>query len=156
MAQDFVEPGIEEVDKLCSRLDKDAKQGGYNLNPDMDFVRGLVKGLLINERRYGYRACPCRLASGDKAGDLDLICPCDFMSPRPSCQANRSCLPFPREGCLQKRGRSSGKGKKQRQRYWGPILQKWHSSFPCPCGGVQSAAISVVVRGLRRSVPSAR
>jgi len=78
MAEDFLEPAGGEVDKLYSRLDKDAKQGGYNLNPDADFVRGLVKGLLINERRYGYRACPCRLASGVKADDLDLICPCDY------------------------------------------------------------------------------
>jgi ferredoxin-thioredoxin reductase catalytic chain len=78
MAQNLVEPTIEEVDQLCSGLDKDARQGGYNLNADADFVRGLVKGLLINERRYGYRACPCRLASGDKAEDLDIICPCDY------------------------------------------------------------------------------
>ena len=78
MEEDFDEPTVEEVDKLYSRLDKDAKQGGYNLNPDADFVRGLIKGLLINERRYGYRACPCRLASGDKAEDLDIICPCDY------------------------------------------------------------------------------
>ena len=78
MAQDLDEPTGGEVDKLYSRLDKDAKQGGYNLNPDADFVRGLIKGLLINERRYGHRACPCRLASGDKSEDLDLICPCDY------------------------------------------------------------------------------
>ncbi len=78
MTQDFIEPGGEEVDNLYTRLDKDAKQGGYNLNPDADFVKGLVKGLLVNERRYGYRACPCRLASGDKAEDLDLICPCNY------------------------------------------------------------------------------
>lgn len=76
--KDFTDPGSEEVESLRSRLDRDAKQGGYNLNPDADFVRGLVKGLLINERRYGYRACPCRLASGEKAEDLDLICPCDY------------------------------------------------------------------------------
>jgi ferredoxin-thioredoxin reductase catalytic chain len=78
MEKDFAKPTIEDVDKLYSRLDKDAKQGGYNLNPDADFVRGLIKGLLINEKRYGYRACPCRLASGDKSEDLDLICPCDY------------------------------------------------------------------------------
>ncbi len=78
MAQDFAEPAGREVDNLYSSLDKDAKQGGYNLNPDADFVRGLVRGLLTNERRYGYRACPCRLASGDKAEDLDIICPCDY------------------------------------------------------------------------------
>jgi len=78
MTPDLVEPAAQEVDKLCASLDKDARQGGYNLNPDADFVRGLAKGLIVNERRYGYRACPCRLASGDKAEDLDLICPCDY------------------------------------------------------------------------------
>ena len=78
MEEEFAEPSSEEVDKLCSRLDKEARQGGYNLNPDADSVRGLAKGLLINEKRYGYRACPCRLASGDRAEDLDLICPCDY------------------------------------------------------------------------------
>jgi ferredoxin-thioredoxin reductase catalytic subunit/rubredoxin len=78
MEEEFAEPTLEEVNKLCSQLDRDARQGGYNLNPDADFVRGLAKGLLINEKRYGYRACPCRLASGDKSEDLDLICPCDY------------------------------------------------------------------------------
>jgi ferredoxin-thioredoxin reductase catalytic subunit len=76
--EEFAEPAAQEVDKLLARLDREARQGGYNLNPDADFVRGLVKGLLINENRYGYRACPCRLASGVKSDDLDLICPCDY------------------------------------------------------------------------------
>lgn len=78
MAEDFVPPADDEVDQLCSRLDRYARPGGYNLNPDADFVKGLARGLLVNERRYGYRACPCRLASGFKEEDLDLICPCDY------------------------------------------------------------------------------
>lgn len=75
---EFEEPTNEEIDRLYNQLVKDAKQGGYNLNPDVDFVKGLVKGLIINERRYGYRACPCRLAGEDKAQDLDIICPCNY------------------------------------------------------------------------------
>ncbi|MDM7912023.1 MAG: ferredoxin-thioredoxin reductase catalytic domain-containing protein [Methanotrichaceae archaeon] len=78
MKEDYAEPSEQEVEKLCSRLGSEARQGGYNLNSDADFVKGLVKGLLVNEKRYGYRACPCRLASGDKAEDLDIICPCDY------------------------------------------------------------------------------
>jgi ferredoxin-thioredoxin reductase catalytic subunit/rubredoxin len=78
MKEEFAEPSNEDVERLCSRLEKEAKAGGYNLNPDRDFVKGLVKGLITNERRYGYRACPCRLASGEKAEDLDIICPCDY------------------------------------------------------------------------------
>ena len=78
MEKENPEPSPEEIDRLYSHLEKEAKQGGYNLNPDGEFVRGLVKGLLVNERRYGYQACPCRLAADDKIADLDIICPCYF------------------------------------------------------------------------------
>ncbi|MBN1977948.1 MAG: ferredoxin:glutaredoxin reductase, partial [Anaerolineae bacterium] len=56
----------KKVDVLYERLDREAEASGYHLNPDVDFTRGLVEGLLINEARYGYWACPCRLADGDK------------------------------------------------------------------------------------------
>lgn len=78
MAAEFVEPTAQEVEKLYLRLEKEARQGGYHLNPDADFVRSLVRGLLVNEKRYGYRACPCRLAADDKSQDLDIICPCYY------------------------------------------------------------------------------
>jgi ferredoxin-thioredoxin reductase catalytic subunit len=68
----------EEVENLYKRLDRDAESAGYHLNPDVDFTKDLVKGLLVNEQRYGYWACPCRLASGDKSKDIDIICPCDY------------------------------------------------------------------------------
>ncbi len=71
-------PGI---DKLYDKLGREAEAAGYHLNPDIDFTRGLLRGLLINEKRYGYRACPCRLASGAKGEDLDIICPCDYRDP---------------------------------------------------------------------------
>jgi ferredoxin-thioredoxin reductase catalytic chain len=71
----------EEVDALYERLDREAEASGYHLNPDREFTRGLVEGLLTNEQRYGYWACPCRLATGDKQKDLDIICPCDYRDP---------------------------------------------------------------------------
>jgi ferredoxin-thioredoxin reductase catalytic subunit len=71
----------EEVDRLFQRLHKDAEAGGYRLNPDAPFTKDLVKGLLVNEKRYGYWACPCRLAAGTKEEDLDIICPCDYRDP---------------------------------------------------------------------------
>ncbi|CAJ37548.1 ferredoxin-thioredoxin reductase catalytic domain-containing protein [Methanocella arvoryzae] len=60
---------------------RDAERGGYRLNPDQNFTRALVKGLLINKGRYGYIACPCRLATGQREEDLDIICPCDYRDP---------------------------------------------------------------------------
>jgi ferredoxin-thioredoxin reductase catalytic subunit len=68
----------EEIDALYERLDREAEASGYHLNPDVEFTRGLVEGLLVNEKRYGYWACPCRLAAGEKQDDLDIICPCDY------------------------------------------------------------------------------
>jgi ferredoxin-thioredoxin reductase catalytic chain len=67
-----------EIDRVHDRLKKEAETGGYYLNPDVDFTKQLVTGLLVNEQRYDYRACPCRLASGKKKEDLDIICPCDY------------------------------------------------------------------------------
>ena len=71
----------EEVDRLYEKLRKEAGADGYNLNPDEGFAKSLVKGLLVNKKRYGYPACPCRLASGIKKEDIDLICPCDYRDP---------------------------------------------------------------------------
>lgn len=70
-----------EIDRLYEHLNREAEAGGYHLNPDVDFTRRLVRGLITNERRYGYWACPCRLASGKKEDDLDIICPCFYRDP---------------------------------------------------------------------------
>jgi ferredoxin-thioredoxin reductase catalytic chain len=71
----------EEIDRLFDRLTDDAAKGGYNLNPDTETTKALVEGLIVNERRYGYGACPCRPATGDGEEDLDIICPCDYRDP---------------------------------------------------------------------------
>lgn len=68
----------EVINKVYLQLKKDAEAGGYHLNPDEEFTKDLVNGLLTNEQRYGYWACPCRLATGTKLEDLDIICPCDY------------------------------------------------------------------------------
>lgn len=68
----------EDIDRLYEKLKKEAEDNGYHLNPDVAFTRDLVKGILTNEKRYGYGNCPCRLASGNKVEDLDIICPCDY------------------------------------------------------------------------------
>ena len=66
------------VDALLHKLEREAEASGYHLNPDREFTRELVRSLLVNQERYRYWACPCRLAAGDNAADLDIICPCDY------------------------------------------------------------------------------
>lgn len=75
------EPTQEQIDKLYLRLKSEAEAGGYHLHPDIGFTKDLIKGLLVNGARYGYWNCPCRLTSGVKADDLDIICPCDYRDP---------------------------------------------------------------------------
>jgi ferredoxin-thioredoxin reductase catalytic subunit len=80
MSEDIVIPP-ERIEKVYAHLDKWAESTGYHLNPDREFTWDLVEGLLVNRKRYGYQACPCRLASGDKEKDEDIICPCVYRDP---------------------------------------------------------------------------
>ncbi len=70
-----------EVDIAYEKIKKEIDNRGYFLNEDVEFTKNLIKGLLINQKRYGYWACPCRLASGKRKDDLDIICPCDYRDP---------------------------------------------------------------------------
>lgn len=74
-------PSSEETDLLYNKLNTDAEEGGYHLNPDLDFTKALVEGLLVNQERYGYQACPCRLAEENYEIDRDIICPCIYRDP---------------------------------------------------------------------------
>ncbi len=68
----------KDIDLFFNKINADANSSGYNLNPDIPFTRSLIRGILVNSERYGYEACPCRLASGNKQEDTDIICPCDY------------------------------------------------------------------------------
>ena len=59
-------------------MKKNAKENGYFLCADQELLRTLIDGLAANEKRYGYESCPCRLSSGVKQYDVDIICPCEY------------------------------------------------------------------------------
>jgi ferredoxin-thioredoxin reductase catalytic chain len=67
-----------KIDSLYEKIKKQAEGSGYYINPDVQFAKDLAEGLLVNEERYGYMLCPCRLTSGERMKDLDIICPCDY------------------------------------------------------------------------------
>lgn len=75
------QPTPAVVEALAARLVTEAESGGYHINPDSELVGDLAEGLLVNQRRYGYQSCPCRLATGDEADDRDMVCPCDYRDP---------------------------------------------------------------------------
>jgi ferredoxin-thioredoxin reductase catalytic subunit len=69
------------LEQVRARAESDAKTCGCYLNPDKAFLQDLLEGLKRNEERYGYPACPCRLASGKLEFDRDIICPCHYRDP---------------------------------------------------------------------------
>lgn len=71
----------KETDELYQELKELAKRDGYILQPEKVILDDLLIGLIENEKRYGYRSCPCRLAAGVLASDMDIICPCDYRDP---------------------------------------------------------------------------
>lgn len=74
-------PLTEEIQARYEKIKREAEEGGYHLNPDQAFTMNLVRGLLVNEQRYGYSSCPCRISFGKREEDLDIICPCDYRDP---------------------------------------------------------------------------
>jgi len=70
-----------EVDELYDRLKTTQEAKGYWFNNDRERTFDLLRGLLINRDRYGYMSCPCRLATGKREQDADIICPCVYRQP---------------------------------------------------------------------------
>ena len=68
-------------EKLFEILTKYAASQGICLNKDREFVMDILRGLLTNEARYGYRSCPCRLSWGEREKDKDIVCPCVYRDP---------------------------------------------------------------------------
>ena len=64
--------------QLYEMLRKIQEPMGYFFNREREKVFDLLNALLLNRDRYGYMCCPCRLASGDREWDRDIICPCAY------------------------------------------------------------------------------
>jgi ferredoxin-thioredoxin reductase catalytic subunit len=72
---------VNEAEQLYEMLKKVQEPKGYYFNKDRNRVVELLEALLVNKERYGYMACPCRLASGDRELDEDILCPCTYRTP---------------------------------------------------------------------------
>lgn len=68
-------------EQLCETLRKTQEPKGYFFNKDKEMVLELMASLLTNKDHHGYMVCPCRLASGDRDQDKDIICPCIYREP---------------------------------------------------------------------------
>jgi ferredoxin-thioredoxin reductase catalytic chain len=70
-----------DTEQLYETLKKIQESKGYYFNIDKNRVFDLLDGLLVNKERYGYMGCPCRLLSGNRENDKDIICPCVYRKP---------------------------------------------------------------------------
>jgi ferredoxin-thioredoxin reductase catalytic subunit len=69
---------MSDKKEILERMRKNAEDNGYYLSPDEDLLKDLIDGLATNEERFGYASCPCRVSSGVKLYDADIICPCEY------------------------------------------------------------------------------
>lgn len=69
---------MTDTEKLYETLRKIQEPKGYLFNKDKTRVMELLESLSLNKERYGYMSCPCRLASGDRESDKDILCPCRY------------------------------------------------------------------------------
>ena len=67
---------MSDGEKLYETLRKIQEPKGYFFNRDSERTMELLEALLLNRERYGTMTCPCRLASGNREWDRDIICPC--------------------------------------------------------------------------------
>ena len=67
--------------KLYEMMKKVQEPKGYYFNDDRERNFELLDALIQNKERYGYMGCPCRLLSGDRDNDRDIICPCTYSVP---------------------------------------------------------------------------
>ena len=72
---------MKPIKEIEAELIAQAEQDGYTLNPDREMLEDIIEGLAINEEKLGYWSCPCRIASGDRLADFDIICPCEYRDP---------------------------------------------------------------------------
>jgi len=70
-----------DTEKLYDGLRKIQEPKGYFFNKDKGRVMELLEALTQNKERYGYMVCPCRLASGEREEDKDIVCPCIYREP---------------------------------------------------------------------------
>lgn len=55
-----------------------ADSQGWVLNRDEKQLATVIRGLVRNTAKFGFRYCPCRLRSGDPEKDKAIICPCIY------------------------------------------------------------------------------
>ena len=82
-----------EKDLLQSAKDY-AREKELKLNPNEKVLSGIIKALWRNKEFKGEAHCPCRVVTGNKEKDKDIICPCVFHRGEIELQGHCKCNLF--------------------------------------------------------------
>ncbi|MFC1571435.1 ferredoxin-thioredoxin reductase catalytic domain-containing protein [Candidatus Margulisiibacteriota bacterium] len=64
--------------EILAAFEEFCQKNEFNLNFNKAHVEACIDGILENEKKYGLKYCPCRIAVGDFEKDVELLCPCNF------------------------------------------------------------------------------
>ena len=68
----------KDIENLRKKMQEYAKSAGIKLNPDKKTLDCVLTGLLKRKEKFNALYCPCRVVTGDKKKDKEIICPCIF------------------------------------------------------------------------------
>lgn len=66
------------ANELREKLEPIQQKKGFYFNNDKALVDDILQQMLELKESLGYMPCPCRLASGVREQDKDIICPCAY------------------------------------------------------------------------------
>jgi ferredoxin-thioredoxin reductase catalytic subunit len=69
---------LKAAKQMLKSLRRYERASGYKIQPNKKLLAVVLKGLLNNIKKHGYRYCPCRKPTGDPIKDKKIICPCVF------------------------------------------------------------------------------
>ncbi|MEM4270681.1 MAG: ferredoxin-thioredoxin reductase catalytic domain-containing protein [Candidatus Pacearchaeota archaeon] len=84
----------KEAEKLKQKLQKYADSKNLKLNDDEKVTENIILALLRNKKFKGDIYCPCRVITGDKNKDKDIVCPCVFHRGEIELQGHCKCNLF--------------------------------------------------------------
>ena len=68
----------ENITEIKERMRAYADSQGFVLNPNIEKLNLVLKGLHKNAVKHGAEYCPCRMRTGDPENDKSIVCPCVF------------------------------------------------------------------------------
>ena len=69
---------LKAAKQFLKSIRRYARTSGYAIQPNKKILAVILKGLLKNIKKYGYRYCPCRKPTGNIIEDKKIICPCIY------------------------------------------------------------------------------